>query len=737
LSTTNANATTTLAGGLNVAGVSGLTVLQNGNVGIGTTSPVYAFDVVGYINTDSNSGYKQTGDTILRATPSLYDSTFVGRFAGNPTSETGSPPDNLFNPGTTAIGFKALASNVVSMTSDSGKYNTAVGYKALNLNTTGDHSTAVGWRALAMNTIGTANTGLGEDALQANTSGVANTSVGTHNLQDNTSGHSNSSVGSMALANNTTGFWNTAIGESTGISNFGGIGTVTTDNGLTFIGALASVDKSVNVGPFVNSTAVGFGSKVNQSNQIVLGNANVTQTLLKGNVGIGTTTPGAKLSVTGNGTTTGLTFNVTDSSNISKFVVLDNGNVGIGTTNPKGPLQVGNQVDTLSDDPQVLISRLVNNTGSGNAHGFVDTSMITRTNGGPIGYNSFDAYAGIGGSGLTFDHYVAFQARPKFGNTGTTGNAYGLAFIPTVSYGTVTNMYGVSVSDWSNPFVSGHVGTNYGVYVANLTNATNNYAIYADGATKSYFGGKVGIGTSSPAYTLHVEKAAAGTIAYFKAGANTCSLDPANVGGLSCSSDERLKTNIQTLASSSVSSNTLDKLIALRPVTYNWKTDPQGSTSAKYTGFIAQEVLPLFPDLVSTDNGGNYQLSYSGFIPYIVGAIQDLNNKIVSAVTGIFEKVQTKQLCLEDVCVTKTELRALLDKNGVAPQVANPVPPPNLIATSSDETSTTTDTTTDQITEPEATTTPPVVTPPTPTEEVPPPPVVPDETLTTPDPSNI
>ncbi|MDO8728342.1 MAG: SdiA-regulated domain-containing protein, partial [bacterium] len=45
LTATSTTATSTFAGGLNVAGTSGLTVLQNGRVGIGTTSPIVALSV--------------------------------------------------------------------------------------------------------------------------------------------------------------------------------------------------------------------------------------------------------------------------------------------------------------------------------------------------------------------------------------------------------------------------------------------------------------------------------------------------------------------------------------------------------------------------------------------------------------------------------------------------------------------------------------------------------------------
>ncbi|MEI7720120.1 MAG: helix-turn-helix domain-containing protein, partial [bacterium] len=50
-----------------------------------------------------------------------------------------------------------------------------------------------------------------------------------------------------------------------------------------------------------------------------------------GNVGIGTTSPWGKLSVTGAGTGTGVTFAAANSSNSPLFTVLDNGTVGVGT----------------------------------------------------------------------------------------------------------------------------------------------------------------------------------------------------------------------------------------------------------------------------------------------------------------------------------------------------------------------------------------------------------------------
>ncbi|MBU1557999.1 hypothetical protein KKC45_03495, partial [Patescibacteria group bacterium] len=69
--------------------------------------------------------------------------------------------------------------------------------------------------------------------------------------------------------------------------------------------------------------------------------------IVEGNVGIGTTSPLAKLSVKGAGTTTGINFQTTNSNNTSLMTVLDNGYVGIGIDSPTEALDVNGNVNAL------------------------------------------------------------------------------------------------------------------------------------------------------------------------------------------------------------------------------------------------------------------------------------------------------------------------------------------------------------------------------------------------------
>jgi len=92
-------------------------------------------------------------------------------------------------------------------------YNTALGYSALNSNTSGASSTAIGTFALRNATSGSYNVALGMNALGAATvTGSSNTALGAGTLYYTTYGGFNVAIGQDAMLYNDTGNANIAVG---------------------------------------------------------------------------------------------------------------------------------------------------------------------------------------------------------------------------------------------------------------------------------------------------------------------------------------------------------------------------------------------------------------------------------------------------------------------------------------------------------------------------------------------
>ncbi len=127
-----------------------------GNVGIGTlalngASGAYSYDVaIGY--TAAISTTTATGDITIQGNPHGTNATTSGSYD--------------------------IAIGLGSGTGSTPFYNTAVGFDALNVNSTAASGTAIGARALALNTTGSRNTASGDSALYTNTTGANNTALG-------------------------------------------------------------------------------------------------------------------------------------------------------------------------------------------------------------------------------------------------------------------------------------------------------------------------------------------------------------------------------------------------------------------------------------------------------------------------------------------------------------------------------------------------------------------------------
>jgi len=288
----------------------------------------------------------------------------------------------------TAVGYLALLNNTTGgyntalgfqsqYTATTASYNTSVGYGSLQTNT-GGNNTAVGDRSLYNQGLAGSNTAFGQYSGYTNSTGSFNTFIGTQASYYNTTGANNTSVGYNALQRNSTGGSNTAVGYQAGYYYNGVTGNNLTPSNSVYIGnntsALADGQTNQIV---IGDSAIGAGS-----NTATLGNTAIVTTILRGNVGIGTTSPCASLQIgaavgynrtspaiavpvglggfkeliefgsdsRGGGLTgyqdgSGLvrvSLGTRTSSTVSEqFSVLNSGNVGIGTITPGSILALG------------------------------------------------------------------------------------------------------------------------------------------------------------------------------------------------------------------------------------------------------------------------------------------------------------------------------------------------------------------------------------------------------------
>ena len=409
-----------------------------------------------------------------------------------------------------------------------------------------------------------------------------------------------------------------------------------------------------------------------------------------GNVGIGTTSPSTKLHLDGtfrlvdgnqsngkvltsdaNGVatwetasggslpagTSGQTLRHDGTTWVANSTIFNNGtNVGIGTAAPNAPLQFANSIanrkivlwDELNNNHQFHGFGINLNTlryqipGTVDSHVFYAGTSSTTSN--ELMRITGTGFVGIGTASPTTNLHVVgttilegstvvnetgaatnfrvesdANANMLFVNGTTNGVGIGTATpnAPLQFAQTAANRKIVLYESANNDHQYYGLGINSDILRYQVAVATDNHVFYAGTSSTTsnelmriQGNGRVGIGMTASTNLLEVNGTASKTAA----------------GDWLANSDARLKKDIKQMDSKTV----LDKMLALKGITYYWNDTVTGSkrpTQLQY-GFTAQNIQEVFPILVEEDNLGYLQTAYGTYDAMYVESMRALQQQI-------------------------------------------------------------------------------------------------------------
>jgi len=434
-----------------------------------------------------------------------------------------------------------------------GEGNIAIGYQALNANTTGQTNTALGYQTMAANTAGYDNTAMGSQALNANTTGNGNTALGQQALYTNSTGSDNVAVGVFALYANTTGSYNTAVGYEALDANTTG----TNNTGIGFSALLHSTTATNNSAfgtntlitntTGSNNTANGYNAlsanTTGQKNTVLGSSAMIVNTTGMNNVAIGYNVAGTTLATGSNNILIG-TSNAVDTASSSTNYNLNVGNLLQGdmtnststynktlylqsTTSAVNYFQIAGAATTAAP----VLSAQGSDTN-------ISMELLPKGTGG-VGIGTAAPATLLDVNGLAAVRNVLWiQGSSTVTSTQANGGGVQIDYSSSGNYGRVS-AYNYSNSTWENLFLQqggGNVGigTTSPDALLSLGNAITTIKVAAyDGGSSNLYGmgvnpgeltfgaaistsgtpqmvltnaGLVGIGSTSPAVSLDVSQ---------------------------------------------------------------------------------------------------------------------------------------------------------------------------------------------------------------------------------------
>ncbi len=300
----------------------------------------------------------------------------------------------------------------------------------------------------------------------------------------------------------------------------------------------------------------------------------------------------------------------------TKMVIRNDGNIGIGTTVPTTKLDViGNASVSLDfevgDDLFVTGEGVFSGTSSNSFAGSLDITKGLNVNNGTLRVTT-NGYVGIGETAL---------ATGKLAVSGTNGYAESgvnlrvvARFSGDANNAIVLNSTSANGSGYNRGFEWSYTGDDFSISRFNSSGSGTRISDLFISTT-----GNVGIGTTSPAQRLHIASASDDFILRVQDSDGTCDFNPESTDQpWSCSSDARLKTNIREAAPA------LPYLLGIPIRDYTVI-----SSNEEKTGVVAQELLDNYSELVDLGDDGYYKATAVGSWKIIKG-IQELDAKIAS-----------------------------------------------------------------------------------------------------------
>ena len=445
-----------------------------------------------------------------------------------------------------------------------GKWSQAMGYKSI---ARGPYSTAIGTEAIA--DTNSFAFGTGTEALGYNSFAFGARGVDANGIP-------------LATITTATGDYSFAFG----------LGSKSSGLGSFVLGSNCEAS-----GDF--STAAGFGTTASGLNSTALGVDNVSEGEVSFTMGSGNSATGQYAIALG-------------AENISSGIASISfglGNMAIGNYSI-----VGGYNNTIEEP-----------------NGFAVGSNNTLTGDGAIAAGNSNNCSGIASAAFGSINTSGGGSSFAIGNTTTASgaNAFSSGF---QCQATADNSFALgyqSIASNNGAIASGYSTAASGSYSLSSgynTNANGNYSIasgfnttaqaYASlviGKYNTIAGSTTGWTTSDPLFV-----AGNGTSAFSPNNALTL-LKNGNMtiaGTLTESSDKRLKENIVHMK------NILPKLLNINPVYFEFK-NKESHPEGNHIGFIAQEIKPLFPELVHEDANGYLSVEYANMTAVLLQAVKE------------------------------------------------------------------------------------------------------------------